>query len=171
MKTKQPSLVDAASMRDVLGHFCSGVTVITAIAPDGPVGFTCQSFASLSLDPPLVSFAPARTSSSWPKVRAARRFCVNVLADDQDEVSTAFARSGTDKFAGVAWRPSLQGAPVLDGVVAWIECELWAEYDGGDHTLVAASVIDLGADTARTPLLFHRGGYGLQSATGAEETS
>jgi 3-hydroxy-9,10-secoandrosta-1,3,5(10)-triene-9,17-dione monooxygenase reductase component len=168
---RQPPLVGAASMRDVLGHFCSGVTVITARGPDGPVGFTCQSFASLSLDPPLVSFAPARTSSSWPKVRDARRFCVNVLADDQHEVSNAFARSGTDKFAGVPWRPSLHGAPVLAGVVAWIDCELWAEYAGGDHTIVAASVIDLGAGPARTPLLFYRGAYGLQSALSVEETT
>jgi 3-hydroxy-9,10-secoandrosta-1,3,5(10)-triene-9,17-dione monooxygenase reductase component len=171
MTTRQPPLVDATSMRDVLGHFCSGVTVITAMGPDGPVGFTCQSFSSLSLDPPLVTFAPARTSSSWPKVREARRFCVNVLADDQNDLSNAFARSGTDKFAGVQWRPSLQGAPVLGGVVAWIDCELWAEYDGGDHTMVAASVVDLAADTARTPLLFHRGAYGLQSAPRVEETS
>jgi flavin reductase (DIM6/NTAB) family NADH-FMN oxidoreductase RutF len=118
-----------------------------------------------------VSFAPARTSSTWPKVRDARRFCVNVLADDQNDLSNAFARSGTDKFAGVQWRPSLQGAPVLGGVVAWIDCELWAEYDGGDHTMVAASVVDLGADTARTPLLFHRGAYGLQSAIRVEEAS
>jgi flavin reductase (DIM6/NTAB) family NADH-FMN oxidoreductase RutF len=163
--------VDAASMRDVLGHFCSGVTVITAMSPEGPVGFTCQSFASLSLDPPMVSFAPARTSSSWPRVRAARRFCVNVLADDQEAVSNAFARSGTDKFAGIDWRPSRLGAPVLAGVVAWIDCELWAEHEAGDHTLVAASVIDLRADTARSPLLFHRGTYGLADPSQVEETT
>jgi 3-hydroxy-9,10-secoandrosta-1,3,5(10)-triene-9,17-dione monooxygenase reductase component len=160
--------VDARSMREVLGHFCSGVTIITACGRDGPAGFTCQSFASLSLDPPLVSFAPARTSKSWPKVRAARRFCVNVLAEDQDELSSAFARSGTDKFAGVDWSPSRWGAPVLSDVVAWIDCELWAEYDGGDHTLVAASVIDLGANAGRTPLLFHRGAYGLGAAISEE---
>lgn len=169
MTIPQPPLIGVTSMRDVLGHFCSGVTVITALGRDGPVGFTCQSFASLSLNPPLVSFAPARTSSSWPKVRAARRFCVNVLADDQDELSNAFARSGTDKFAGVQWRPSPQGAPVLGGILAWIDCELWTEYDGGDHTMVAATVIDLGADPSRAPLLFHRGAYGLQSITRVEE--
>lgn len=171
MISQQPPLIDAASMRDVLGQFCSGITVITAMSPGGPVGFTCQSFASLSLDPPLVSFAPARTSSTWPKVRDARRFCVNVLADDQGGMSTAFARSGADKFAGVEWRPSLQGAPVLGGVVAWIDCELWVEYDGGDHTMVAARVVDLGANAAGAPLLFHRGAYGLQSATRVEEAS
>jgi flavin reductase (DIM6/NTAB) family NADH-FMN oxidoreductase RutF len=153
--------VDPRVLRDVLGHFASGVTVVTADTGAGPIGFTCQSFSSLSLDPPLVVFAPARSSRTWPLLREIGRFCVNVLAEDQPEVSARFARSGTDKFAGVTWRSSPQGAPVLDGVVAWIDCRLWAEYDGGDHTLVAARVLDLGADAGRRPLLFHRGAYGL----------
>ena len=153
--------VDPQVMRDVLGHFASGVTVVTASTGDGPIGFTCQSFSSLSLDPPLVALAPARTSTTWPRLRDIGRFCVNVLAEDQSALSVAFARSGTDKFAGVRWRPSRHGSPVLDDVVAWIDCALWAEYDGGDHTIVAARVLDLGADPGRRPLLFHRGGYGL----------
>ena len=163
---RRSPLVDGTTMRDVLGHFRSGVAVVTALAPGGPVGFPCRSFASLSRSPPLVSFAPARTSSTWPKVRDARRFCVNVLAEDQDELSNAFARSGTDKFAGVVYRSSPQGNPVLGGIVAWVDCELCAEYDGGDHT-----VIDLGAGPGRSPLRFHRGGYGLQTATRTEEVS
>ncbi|MBB3086187.1 flavin reductase family protein [Geodermatophilus sabuli] len=154
-------VVDPALMREVLGHFASGVTVVTALDDDEPIGFTCQSFSSLSLDPPLVVFAPARTSRTWPRLRELGRFCVNVLAEDQDGLSAAFARSGGDKFAGVHWRPSRLGRPVLDDVVAWIDCELWAEYDGGDHTLVAARVLDLGADGHRRPLLFHRGSYSL----------
>jgi 3-hydroxy-9,10-secoandrosta-1,3,5(10)-triene-9,17-dione monooxygenase reductase component len=154
-------VVDPGVMRDVLGHFASGVTVVTADTDDGPIGFTCQSFSSLSLEPPLVALAPARTSSTWPRLRAMGRFCVNVLAEDQSDLSAAFARSGADKFTGVSWRPSRHGSPVLDGVVAWIDCALWAEYDGGDHTIVAARVLDLGADPGRRPLLFHRGGYGL----------
>jgi flavin reductase (DIM6/NTAB) family NADH-FMN oxidoreductase RutF len=153
--------LDERVLRDVLGHFASGVTVVTAATADGPIGFTCQSFSSLSLDPPLVVFAPARTSRTWPRLREIGRFCVNVLAEDQPHLSARFARSGTDKFAGVGWRPSPLGAPVLDGVVAWIDCRLWAEYDGGDHTVVAARVLDLGADPGRRPLLFHRGAYGL----------
>jgi 3-hydroxy-9,10-secoandrosta-1,3,5(10)-triene-9,17-dione monooxygenase reductase component len=153
--------VDPQVMREVLGHFASGVTVVTSLPEEGPIGFTCQSFSSLSLDPPLVVFAPARSSSTWPRLREIGRFCVNVLAEDQDRLSAAFARSGGDKFAGVHWRHSRLGSPVLDDVVAWIDCELWAEYDGGDHTLVAARVLDLGADPRRRPLLFHRGGYGL----------
>jgi 3-hydroxy-9,10-secoandrosta-1,3,5(10)-triene-9,17-dione monooxygenase reductase component len=156
-----PTAVDARLMRDVLGHFASGVTVVTASTADGPLGFTCQSFSSLSLDPPLVVFAPGRTSRTWPRLREIGRFCVNVLAEDQTEVSQAFARSGTDKFAGVRWTPGRHGSPVLEGVVAWIDCALWAEYDGGDHTLVVSRVLDLGADPDRRPLLFHRGSYGL----------
>jgi 3-hydroxy-9,10-secoandrosta-1,3,5(10)-triene-9,17-dione monooxygenase reductase component len=151
-------------MRDVLGHFVSGVTVVTAMGADGPAGVTCQSFSSLSLDPPLVAFAPARTSTTWPRLREAGRFCVNVLAQEQDGLSQQFARSGTDKFAGVTWALSPSGSPVLDGVVAWIDVALEAEHDGGDHTIVVARVLDLGADASRTPLLFHRGAYGLQSA-------
>ena len=153
-------VIDPRVMRDVLGHFASGVTVVTADTGEEPIGFTCQSFSSLSLDPPLVALAPARTSSTWPRLRDLGRFCVNVLAEDQSGLSAAFARSGTDKFTGVTWRPSPHGSPVLDGVVAWIDCTLWAEYDGGDHTIVAARVLDLGADPGRRPLLFHRGSYG-----------
>jgi 3-hydroxy-9,10-secoandrosta-1,3,5(10)-triene-9,17-dione monooxygenase reductase component len=159
-----PPVVDPRVMRDVLGHFASGVTVVTAMTPDGPIGFTCQSFSSLSLDPPLIALAPSRTSTTWPRVREVGRFCVNVLAEDQSHLSQAFARSGTDKFAGVAWALSPYGCPVLDGVVAWIDSEVWAEYEGGDHTIVVGRVLDLGADPARRPLVFHRGGYGLQAA-------
>jgi flavin reductase (DIM6/NTAB) family NADH-FMN oxidoreductase RutF len=160
-------IVDPALLREVLGHFASGVTVVTAVTDDGPIGFTCQSFSSLSLDPPLVVFAPARTSVTWPQLREIGRFCVNVLAEGQDDVSQNFARSGAGKFDGVSWSPSAHGSPVLDGVVAWIDGALWAEYDGGDHTLVAARVLDLGAEPGRRPLLFHRGAYGfLQRAKG-----
>jgi len=162
-----PGPVSPSVLRDVLGHFASGVTVVTALTADGPAGFTCQSFSSLSLDPPLVVFAPARTSVTWPRLREIGRFCVNVLAEGQDDVSQNFARSGGDKFDGVPWSPSAHGSPVLDGVVAWIDGALWAEYDGGDHTLVAARVLDLGAEPGRRPLLFHRGTYGfLQRAEG-----
>jgi flavin reductase (DIM6/NTAB) family NADH-FMN oxidoreductase RutF len=94
-------------------------------------------------------------------LRVLGRFCVNVLAEGQDDLSQNFARSGVDKFAGVHWMPSRRGNPVLDDVVAWIEAELWAEYDGGDHTIVAARVLDLDAAPHRRPLLYHRGSYGL----------
>jgi flavin reductase (DIM6/NTAB) family NADH-FMN oxidoreductase RutF len=159
-------IVDPHVLRDVLGHFASGVTVVTAVTAEGPIGFTCQSFSSLSLDPPLVVFAPARTSRTWVRLREIGRFCVNVLAEGQDTVSQNFARSGPDKFAGVPWSPSVHGAPVLEGIVAWIDGELWAEYDGGDHTVAVARVLDLGAHPDRRPLLFHRGAYGLLRTEG-----
>jgi 3-hydroxy-9,10-secoandrosta-1,3,5(10)-triene-9,17-dione monooxygenase reductase component len=162
---------DAATLRRVLGHFCSGVTVITAVLDREPVGFTCQSFASLSLDPPMVTFAPSRSSASWLKVRQAGTFCVNILSDAHEGLSNAFARSGTDKFAGVPWRPSRYGAPILGGVVGFIDCRIWAEYDGGDHVIVAASVLDLAADSTRRPLVFYRGRYGLQGPEGDAESA
>ncbi|MET0765700.1 MAG: flavin reductase family protein [Blastococcus sp.] len=154
-------IVDPQMMREVLGHFASGVTVVTAVTDEGPIGFTCQSFSSLSLDPPLVAFAPARTSRTWARLREIGQFCVNVLAEGQDDLSQRFARSGPDKFEGVPWTLSPQGNPVLEGVVAWIDAELWAEYDGGDHTIAVARVLDLGAHPDRRPLLYHRGSYGL----------
>ncbi|WP_199432056.1 flavin reductase family protein [Qaidamihabitans albus] len=157
----ESAAVSPGRMRDVLGHFASGVVVITAIDAAGPAGFTCQSFASLSLDPPLVSFSPARTSTTWPKIRKSGRFCVNVLAEGHEEVSNRFARSGIDKFAGVGWQRSRSGLPVLDDVCAWIECTLHDEFDGGDHTIAVGRVQGLATGSERPPLLFHRGGYGV----------
>ncbi|MFL4910131.1 flavin reductase family protein [Streptomyces sp. MMS24-I2-30] len=153
-----PGVADG-SAREVLGHFASGVTVVTAAGPAGPLGLTCQSFVSLSLDPLLVSFAPARSSRTWPLIREAGVFGISVLAQDQADVSAAFARSGTDKFRGVGWSPGPGGAPLLDGACAWVSCELWQEYDGGDHHLVIGRVTALRADPARQPLVFHRGRY------------
>jgi 3-hydroxy-9,10-secoandrosta-1,3,5(10)-triene-9,17-dione monooxygenase reductase component len=145
-------------MRAVLGTFATGVVVVTATA-DRPLGLTCQSFSSLSLDPPMVSFNPARTSTTWPRIREVGRFCVNVLAHDQDELSEQFARAGVDRFAGVGWTISPNGSPILDDVSAWIDCELSAEYGGGDHTIVVGEVQALQANPERHPLIFYRGRY------------
>jgi 3-hydroxy-9,10-secoandrosta-1,3,5(10)-triene-9,17-dione monooxygenase reductase component len=153
-------LVDPRVFREVLGNFASGVTVITAVTDEGPIGFTCQSFSSLSLDPPLVAFSPSRSSRTWPRLRDIGRFCVNVLAEGQEDLSQQFAGPGPDKFAGVPWAPSAHGSPVLSDVVAWIDGRLWAEYDGGDHTIAVAHVLDLGARPDRRPLLYHQGSYG-----------
>jgi 3-hydroxy-9,10-secoandrosta-1,3,5(10)-triene-9,17-dione monooxygenase reductase component len=146
------------AMRTVLGSFCSGVTVVTALG-DEPLGFTCQSFTSLSLDPPLVVLCPADISTTWPRIRGIGRFCVNVLADDQQHISSRFARSGGGKYTGLGWTPAPSGAPVLDGAIAWIDCTLWAEYSGGDHTVVVGEVRDLSACSDRNPLLFYRSAY------------
>ncbi|GAC1529991.1 MAG: flavin reductase family protein [Acidimicrobiales bacterium] len=146
--------------RATLGHFCSGVTIVTAAGTGGPVGFTCQSFTSLSLDPPLVLVCPGKGSSSWPRIEASGSFCVNVLASDQEELCRGFAIRGADKFDGVGWTPGpLTGSPVLAGCLAWIECSVESVLDGGDHVIAIGRVLDLGATDAK-PLLFFRGGYG-----------
>jgi 3-hydroxy-9,10-secoandrosta-1,3,5(10)-triene-9,17-dione monooxygenase reductase component len=148
------------SMRDVLGRFCTGIAVITASDGVRPYGFTCQSVTSVSLDPPYVSFCPARTSTSWRMMREIGALCVNVLAHDQHHVCTQFAVSTADKFSGVRWRPAANGAPVIEGAVATIEANLEFEHGAGDHTIVVAHVTGLHASDERHPLLFYRGGYG-----------
>lgn len=157
--------VDAGEFRRVLGSFASGVTVVTApaAAEEGsPAGFACQSFSSLSLDPPLVAFMVARTSTTWPRIARAGVFCVNVLGAGQQALCRAFAASGTDKFAGVDHDPApVSGAPRLAGALAWIDCTIHAVHTGGDHLIVVGRVNALGtADGAdEAPLLFHRGRF------------
>ncbi|KUL34105.1 NADPH-flavin oxidoreductase [Streptomyces sp. NRRL F-4489] len=156
--------LDPAEFRAVLGHFASGVTIITAPGPDGPAGFACQSFASLSLDPPLVVFMAGRTSTTWPRIARAGVFCVNILGAGQTALCRAFAVSGADKFAGVRHSPApVTGSPRLADVPAWIDCAVHAVHTGGDHHLVVGRVEALGTDpssAAAGPLLFHRGTFG-----------
>ena len=152
---------DEAAFRQVLARFATGVVVVTGATPDGPAGLTCQSFSSLSLDPPLVLLSTARSSTTWPRIAATGRFAVNVLAADQQEVSGRFAASGTDKFAGQAWRPGALGNPLLDGALAHVECDIDAVHDGGDHVIVIGRVRALeapGLDEA-SPLVYYRSGY------------
>ena len=118
--------VDVADYRRVLGHFPSGVTVVASEDADGPVGFACQAFPALSLDPPLVLFSVGHTSTTWPRIQATGRFCVNFLAADHEELCRAFAVSGGDKFAGVAWRRSELGSPILAGAHGWVDCTIEA---------------------------------------------
>lgn len=154
-----PTDFDQARFRETLGHFATGVTIVTAMEPGGPVGFTCQSFTSLSLDPPLIALAPAKSSASWPKIAAAGAFCVNILASTQEALCRSFATSGTDKFAGVGWSTAASGAPVLDGALAFIDCSLEVVHDAGDHELVVGRVLEMGVGDG-TPLLYYRGGFG-----------
>ncbi|MFI8961569.1 flavin reductase family protein [Streptomyces sp. NPDC053493] len=157
--------VDPAEFRRVLGHFASGVTIVTALDEDGPAGFACQSFASLSLDPPLVVFMVARTSTTWPRIARAGRFCVNILGARQDGLCRAFAVSGADKFAGVDWTPSPStGSPRLPSAPAWVDCTIATVHTGGDHLIVVGRVESLGASDDAEPLLFHRGRFGRFSA-------
>lgn len=153
--------VDARHFRQVLGHFASGVTVVTAATATGPVGFTCQSFTSLSLAPPLVALAPGKHSTSWPRIAVAGAFCVNILAEEQTEECRRFAVSGTDaddKFAGVDWVAAPSGAPILSGALAWVDCRLLVVHDAGDHELVLGRVLDLGVREG-DPLLFYQGRF------------
>ncbi|MER5909627.1 flavin reductase family protein [Streptomyces sp. NPDC001982] len=156
--------VEQAEFRRVLGSFATGVTVVTAPASDGedgPAGFACQSFSSLSLDPPLVVFLVGRTSTSWPRIARAGVFCVNVLEAGQGELCRAFAVRGADKFAGVEYDEApVSGSPRLTGTLAWIDCTVHAVHTGGDHLLVVGRVDALGtADTDAAPLLFHKGRF------------
>ncbi|WP_411106946.1 flavin reductase family protein [Streptomyces sp. cmx-4-9] len=156
--------VGAAEFRAVLGNFASGVTVITAPPgedEDGPAGFACQSFAALSLDPPLVTFMVARTSTTWPRIARAGVFCVNILGAEQGLLCRSFAVSGADKFAGVVHRPApVTGSPLLDAVPAWIDCRIHAVHTGGDHLIVVGRVAAMGAAGEGEPLLFHKGRFG-----------
>jgi flavin reductase (DIM6/NTAB) family NADH-FMN oxidoreductase RutF len=155
------SAVDGARFRQVLGHFPTGVTVITAVGPDGPAGLAVGSFFSVSLDPPLVAFCAAKTSSSYPKVEAAGHFVVNVLGDDQEDICRTFAGKG-DKFVGLGYRPSPgSGAPVINDVLAWLDCDIDTVHEAGDHWIVIGHVRELEVgDESGGPLVFYRGGYG-----------
>jgi 3-hydroxy-9,10-secoandrosta-1,3,5(10)-triene-9,17-dione monooxygenase reductase component len=152
--------VDPAEFRKVLSHFATGIVVVTAVSDGRPIGLTCQSFSSLSLDPPLIMFSVSKASRSWPELRAVGRFAVNILGDEQEAVSRTFARTGADKFAGLAWRPGTTGAPLIAGALAHIECTLGAVHDGGDHVIAVGRVLGLEERTDEShPLLFFRSEY------------
>jgi 3-hydroxy-9,10-secoandrosta-1,3,5(10)-triene-9,17-dione monooxygenase reductase component len=159
-----PETVAAARrFRDVLGRFASGVTVVTGTSNDEPVGLTCQSFSSVSLDPPLVLFIPAKTSRAWPLIQRSGKFCVNFLAADQAELSNTMASRGIDKFGEVKWTPSPgTGSPMLAGALAHVDCTIHSVHEAGDHYVVIGRVLDLITDEPATtddPLLFYRGEY------------
>ncbi|MBF6416217.1 flavin reductase family protein [Nocardia cyriacigeorgica] len=156
----EPGCPGPAALRKVLGHFATGVAVIAAHDGTRPLGFTCQTVVSVSLDPPLVSFCPAKTSTSWPLLRSVGSLCINVLAHDQRELCRQFAVSGSDKFAGIDWTPGSNGAPAITGALAHIEASLEFEHEAGDHTIVLARVTELAADEDGRPLLFFKGTFG-----------
>ena len=158
--------IDAGRFKSVMGHFATGVTIVTALDGDKPVGFTAQSFVSLSIDPPLVAVCPGLASSSWPRIAAADGLCINILGDDQEALCRGFATPSEDKFAGVGWRGApATGAPLIDGSLAWIDGRIEATYPAGDHEIVVINVLDLGdastdGDRKSGPLLFYRAGFG-----------
>ena len=153
--------VDPRTFRQVLGQFCTGITIITTMHDEVPNGFACQSFAALSLEPPLVLFCPTKQSRSWQAIEASGHFCVNILAESQREVCARFGSREPDKFAGVDWHESELGSPVLDGSLAYIDCTVASVHDGGDHFVVFGAVQSLSeiAGVTPRPLLFYRGQY------------
>ncbi len=151
--------IDGRAFRNTLGQFCTGVVIATGVENGELKGFAAQSFTSLSLDPPLVAVCPAKSSTSWPKLRASGSFCINVLAADQQMICEQFAKPGM--AASIGWRPGVTGSPILDGVLAYIDCDLEAEHDAGDHTIAVGRVRALEiVDATKGPLLFFRGAYG-----------
>jgi len=146
--------------RAVLGHFASGVAIVTARENGEAIGMTVQSFCSLSLDPPLILLCPALSSTSWPKIEKAGRLCVNLLAEGQADLARQFAQSGSDKYRGVAWVAAPHtGSPVLQEALGWIDCEIQEIHPGGDHVVVICRVLDLQAVPAVRPLVFFQSGF------------
>lgn len=151
--------VSPEEFRRVLGEVPTPVVVVTSIASIGPVALAIGSFVSISLEPVLVGVFPAKTSTSWPWIREAGRFCINVLAEDQVHFSRRFATRGGDKFSSVPWRPSPSGSPIIEGCTVWIDCILQSEIEVGDHTLAIGKVTALECQRHAHALVFHRGDY------------
>lgn len=144
-------------LRDALGRFATGVTIVTTMTSDGPLGMTANSFASVSLSPPLVLWSPARRSTRFPAFEMASHFAVHVLAADQEHLARRFAREGRN-FSGLPDAKGHGEAPLFDGCAARFECRHSAGYDGGDHLIVVGEVLRLRIEET-PPLIFHRGAY------------
>ena len=153
--------IDKRELRNVLGTFITGVTVITTLAPDGsPRGVTVNSFASVSLDPPLVLWSQGLTTHSYPVFRDAERFVVNILADDQVHLSQLFSSHVHDRFGDLEYTSGLGGLPVLAGCSAILECRKVATYPGGDHMVFLGEIENCQRDERR-PLAFSAGKYSV----------
>ncbi len=153
--------VDPDKFRETLGHYPTGVVVVSCIDDQGePQGMVIGSFTSVSLDPPLVAYLPRKESGTYARLRTGTSFCINVLGADQEDVCRLFASGAPDKFSRVGWRPAPSGAPVLEGAVAWIDCDPHSVADGGDHDIVLGRVTALDVQSGANPLLFFQGGYG-----------
>lgn len=152
------------SMREVLGTFVTGVTVVTGLDGEEPVGFACQAFASVSLAPPLVMFCAGHESRSWPRIRAAGRFGVNILADDQRDLIDRFGSREGRKFDGLDWQVSPWGTPVFDDVLGRVHADIEAVHPAGDHDVVIGRVLGLEALRPERPMVFYRGQFDLDDA-------
>jgi flavin reductase (DIM6/NTAB) family NADH-FMN oxidoreductase RutF len=151
---------DPSTFRTALGCFATGITVVTAVAPDGQLlGLTANSFNSVSLDPPLVLFSLDRQAYSFEIFLAVEHFAVSVLGHDQRHLSHAFARPGGPKWDGVRHGPGAAGCPLLAGALATFECRTRHTYPGGDHVIFVGEVTDVRGDPSGEPLVFYRGVY------------
>lgn len=158
-------VVEPAIYREVLGHYPTGVVLVTTISATGdPVGMLVGTFTSVSIDPPLIAYLPRKSSETFTRLRRAPSFCVNVLAANQLDLCRTFAGKGEGKFRGVDWRLSSAGSPVPAGVIASIDCRTQSITEVGDHVFVLGAVTDLEVHSSATPLLFLRGGYGTFAA-------
>lgn len=156
----RPSL-EATHYRHVLSHFATGVTVITSSYQGQPVGFTVNSFCSVSLEPMLVSFCASNSSGTWPLIKAAGNFCVNILSENQREVCATFTRKGAaDRFLQTNYRLSASGLPVINGILAWIECSIETVLPAGDHVIVLGQVYNLERVADNNPLVWSKGRFG-----------
>jgi 3-hydroxy-9,10-secoandrosta-1,3,5(10)-triene-9,17-dione monooxygenase reductase component len=149
---------DSAHFKEVLGHYVTGIVVVTAMTPEGPAGFTCQTFGSLSIDSALVFFAAITTSPSWQRVRQVGVVGINILGDDQEHLARGFAVSGVDKFAGVSWVGAPNGSPFLEGAHAYLEGSIREVTNHGDHDIIVAE-LDYASTEPGGPLAYYRGGY------------
>ena len=153
--------IDPSEFRNVLGHFPTGVVVVTTVDADqAPQGMTIGSFASVSLDPPLVAFIAKRSSKTTEVIWRSKLFAVNVLGADQEGLCRVMAAPGSDRFEAVEWAPSSLGAPLVAGCTAWVECSVEDVHAAGDHEIVVGRVNALGVHRSDSPLVFFRGGYG-----------
>ncbi len=152
---------DSSHFRHVLGHLPTGVVVVTGVSAEGePAGETIGSFASVSLDPPLVGFFQGTTSRTWPLIAQGGSFCVNVLAQSQEELCWRFAKEATDgdRFDEIEYTLSPNGSPVLPGVLAWIDCSIESMTPAGDHIFVLGRVSDLHTtESHESALVFFKG--------------
>lgn len=152
---------DRMDLRRALGRFATGVTIITVRTDDGTChGLTANSFSSVSLDPPLILFSLSNGSSTLPHILSVGRFAVNVLSDEHEELARRFARSDPDKFDQDIFGALVTGSPVVNNALAIFDCELHAQFDGGDHVIVVGRVLALQEQEGR-PLVFYRGRYSL----------
>ena len=164
LETQSP--IDSRVIRDVMGHYPTGVVVVTGVVEDEPVGMVVGTFSSVSLEPPLVSFMPMTTSNSYAKLRKADRLCISVLAADQLQECRTLASKDPKKFDKVAWTPSRDGVPMIDNAVAYVHGRLDKEMEAGDHYISLVAYDDVSVNRPVTPLLFFQGGYGGFSTTG-----